>query len=178
MKSIFLLSLQIQYLCRVVVEFFGPTIISSLVKKHSPESICHSLRICFMEDPSQPLCALFHKQHDKNRDRSAKKSGSKSPSPPQYREFYQSVAVNRRSFHARAVSLGLVTPHDLGEKVFKHENANWWWSIQTQNFMFQIMICLFECRLVNLRSSLHTAVLWRVEENFSPPRDGQRWRRR
>ena len=91
------------------MRWFGPTVVRSLVNKHSPESVCHSLKICVMDDPSQRQCALFHKAKTKPQS-----GTSRSKSAPDYLDFQKSIVVTRAMFHSRAVSLKLVDAYDLG----------------------------------------------------------------
>lgn len=100
---------KIQAFCRFVVRWFGPTVVRSLVNKHSPESVCHSLKICVMDDPSQRQCALFHKAKTKPQS-----GTSRSKSAPDYLDFQKSIVVTRAMFHSRAVNLKLVDAYDLG----------------------------------------------------------------
>jgi len=95
---------KVQYLCRFTVKWFGPMIVHSLVNKHSPESICHSLNLCRMDDPTQPQCSLFHKGRRKGISKSA----------PKYKDFDYSVKKNREILRQVTDGLRLESPHFLG----------------------------------------------------------------
>ncbi|UJR23997.1 hypothetical protein I4U23_026963 [Adineta vaga] len=54
------LPVEMKAYCRVAVEFLGPIIIDGLVRKESPDDVCHTLKYC-RNDPGQSECRLFPK---------------------------------------------------------------------------------------------------------------------
>ncbi|CAF1649860.1 unnamed protein product [Adineta ricciae] len=52
---------EIKGYCRIAIEYLGPIIIDGLVRKESPDDVCHTLKFC-RNDPGQSECRLFPKR--------------------------------------------------------------------------------------------------------------------